>query len=460
MAKGDVLAGKYVVDRVLAAGGMGVVVVAEHVDLHRRVALKFLHRGAQGHGAIERFLREARAAAQLESVHVARTLDTGKLDDGSPYIVMELLEGRDLEEELRSRAALALEDVALYLLHACDALAEAHRLGIVHRDLKPSNLFLTKGPDGAPRVKVLDFGISKLAPLGDGGGALTSAESVFGSPAYMSPEQMRSARDVDERADIWSLGVVLYELLTGRLPFEGRSAVEIALCVAQKEPPALRGLRPELPEGVDAIVTRCLAKDARDRFADVAELARALAPFAREIDRAHADRIAAIRHPHTREPTRGGGGVAPSVGAYATTVAAPAERAVTTEPRGGAHPRLFLAGGALGGLLLVAAVSFGVRRATLPSERPVERAPPRQEAEGAEDPPPAVAPTTPPPALAVSAEGEAPAADLRPRSRAPARGGLTRPPRTAAPPTQAPNAAPSAEPPLPADAGRYWRTRE
>ena len=295
VAVGHVLASKYRVEGVLGMGGMGVVVAATHLDLEQKVALKFLLPSTAADPVIvERFLREARAAVRLKSPHVARTLDTGRLDDGCPFIVMELLEGNDLDAEVEARGApLAVEDAASYVLQACDALAEAHAMGIIHRDLKPANLFLARGHDGRAQVKVLDFGISKLLPAAEGSsraGSMTATDSVFGSPAYMSPEQMRSSKEVDARADIWSVGVVLYELVTCRLPFDAPTALEIGLKASQDEPLRPTLLRPDLPESFERVILRCLEKDPARRFPSIADVAAALAPFAHPRDRGIADR--------------------------------------------------------------------------------------------------------------------------------------------------------------------------
>ncbi len=310
MNVGDVLASKYRVDRVLGMGGMGVVVAATHLDLEQSVALKFLLPSMSVAPVIvERFLREARASVRLKSPHVARTLDTGRLENGCPFIVMELLEGRDLAAEVEAGGApLQVQDVASWVLHACDALAEAHALGIVHRDLKPANLFLARGHDGHDQVKILDFGISKLMPAADASGpsaSMTATDSVFGSPAYMSPEQMRSSKEVDARTDIWSVGVVLYELATGHLPFDAPTALEIGLKASQDAPTRPRTLRPDLPEVFERLVLRCLEKDPDQRFASVVDLAQALAPFAHPRDRGLADRIrdiAGARGQRTSDP--------------------------------------------------------------------------------------------------------------------------------------------------------------
>jgi eukaryotic-like serine/threonine-protein kinase len=281
VGQGETLAGKYRVTRVIAEGGMGIVVAARHLKLDQQVALKFmlpeLLRSSEATG---RFLREARAAVMLQSEHVARILDIGELPTGLPYIVMELLEGSDLGAVIYASAPLSIADAIDYVLQACEAIAEAHGLGIVHRDLKPENLFVTKRRDGAAWIKVLDFGISKVLPgleSRQGGARVTTRESM-GSPTYMSPEQMRCTRDVDGRADIWSLGIILYELLTGRQPFTGRSIAEVCLKVTQEPLPPLE--RADLPEGLAAVVEKCLAKEPEARYLTVADLVRALAPFA------------------------------------------------------------------------------------------------------------------------------------------------------------------------------------
>ena len=221
--EGDLLAGKYRVDRVLGSGGMGIVVAARHEQLGQFVALKFLREQALGNPeAVARFLREARACVKLRSDHAAKVLDVGTLETGAPYMVMEYLEGADLGAVLAKYGPLPVETAALYVVQACEAIAAAHAAGIVHRDLKPQNLFLARTVGGASRIKVLDFGVSKvIAGLEMAG--VTQTGSMLGSPLYMSPEQMRSSRDVDARADVWALGVVLFELLTQRWPFEAES---------------------------------------------------------------------------------------------------------------------------------------------------------------------------------------------------------------------------------------------
>ncbi len=277
--EGDVLADKYRVDGVLGIGGMGVVVAATHVHLGQRVAVKFLLPEAMVQPqALERFGREARAAVRLKSDHVARVLDVGALTDGAPYMVMEYLDGCDLGTLVQDKGALRVEDAAEYVLQTCDAVAEAHSLGIVHRDLKPRNLFLTRKLNGSACIKVLDFGISKVTTIGSDH-SLTKTTDVMGSPNYMAPEQIRSSRDVDERTDIWALGVILYELISGRVPFLADTMPALCAMVLEKAPTPLAELRPDCPPELRHVIARCLMKDPAMRFQSVAELASALGQF-------------------------------------------------------------------------------------------------------------------------------------------------------------------------------------
>lgn len=278
---GEEVLGKYRVERVIGTGGMGAVVAATHLELEQLVAIKFLYTHAQNHPeALARFKREARAAVKLRSEHVARVIDVGQLETGAPFIVMEFLEGDDLGEVILSRGALPSNEAVGFVLQACEAVGEAHSLGIVHRDLKPKNLFLTKTAKGQPLVKVLDFGISKLITGDDL--SLTRTQSVIGSPNYMSPEQLRSARDVDQRADIWAIGAILYELLTAHVPFPAETVTQLTAMVIADPPTPIESYRTDLSEGLKAIVQKCLAKNRDDRYATVEELAQALLPFASE----------------------------------------------------------------------------------------------------------------------------------------------------------------------------------
>jgi eukaryotic-like serine/threonine-protein kinase len=279
---GDVLAGKYRVEKVLGSGGMGVVVAARHVQLDVLVALKFMSDEALADKELtNRFLREARAAARLRSEHVARVADVGTLASGAPYLVMEYLEGVDLSVLLAGAGRQPIPSAVEFIVQACDALDEAHRAGIVHRDVKPSNLFLTTRSNGTPCVKVLDFGISKSVVPSSVSTRMhaTRPSALLGSPFYMAPEQMRAARDVDRRADIWALGATLYELLTGHVPFEAESLLDLAMRVASSDPLPPRNVRPEVPWALEQIVLRCLEKDPVDRFPNARALAGALAAF-------------------------------------------------------------------------------------------------------------------------------------------------------------------------------------
>jgi serine/threonine-protein kinase len=281
--EGQVLAGKYRIEKVLGVGGMGIVVAARHIQLDTKVAIKFLAQSALGNiEAVARFAREARAAVKITGEHVARVLDVGTLENGAPYMVMEFLEGSDLAAWLAERGALPIDQAVEFVLQACVAVAEAHSLGIVHRDLKPANLFCIRRADGKLSAKVLDFGISKINdPSGpDSRMSVTRTTSVMGSPLYMSPEQMQAAKSVDARADIWALGIILYELLTATVPFEGETITDVAIKVATDPTPPVRTRRPDVPPGLDAAILRCLEKRREQRFASVADLALALREFA------------------------------------------------------------------------------------------------------------------------------------------------------------------------------------
>ena len=297
---GDLLAGKYRVERILGEGGMGVVVAAHHELLDQHVAVKLLYQDIADREAQSRLLLEARACAKLQSEHVARVVDVDTGADGLPFIVMELLEGADLCQIADARGALPRWLVVDYMLQALEGLAHAHSRGIVHRDLKPSNLFLANRSDGTQLIKILDFGISKSTePVFDSAGEkkramqLTGGRAVLGSPPYMSPEQVRSPKTVDQRTDIWSLGVVMYELLTNSMPFGGDEINETFAQVLEKEPQPIRQLVTGVPEGLEQIVMKCLAKNRDKRFADVAELARALVAFGSGTWMQSADRVAA-----------------------------------------------------------------------------------------------------------------------------------------------------------------------
>jgi serine/threonine protein kinase len=271
---GDLLVGKYLVEREIARGGMGVVVAARHLELDEPVAIKLiLPEHLSDPIMVERFMREARAAARIKSEHVVRVFDVGKLPTGQPYMVMELLHGEDLDERLRRRGPLPVAEVIEHARECLAALGKAHAAGVIHRDLKPANLFLAEQHDGARRLKVLDFGISKLTSKSP---SPVKTQGLLGSPPYMSPEQLGTELEVDARADIWALGVSLYELLTGRHPFEGDAIPQIVHRIIHEEPRPLRSFRPEVPASLEAVVLRCLEKQREDRYSDAASVTSAL----------------------------------------------------------------------------------------------------------------------------------------------------------------------------------------
>jgi eukaryotic-like serine/threonine-protein kinase len=293
--EGEVLADKYRVERVLGAGGMGYVVACHHIHLQQKVALKFLHPNMlENEEIVGRFLREAQAAVQIKSEHVARVSDVGTLANGVPYMVMEFLEGTDLKHALEAKGHLPVAEAVDYLLQACEALAEAHVLGIVHRDLKPDNLFLTRKADGRASIKVLDFGISKANLASSGASKLTGTSAMLGTPYYMAPEQLTSTRSVDARADIWSLGVVLYELISGTLPFQGETLADLCIRIVQSQPIPLPSLDPVVPVALWNVVARCLEKNFEARYPNVAELCLALVPFGSARAQLSADTISRI----------------------------------------------------------------------------------------------------------------------------------------------------------------------
>jgi tRNA A-37 threonylcarbamoyl transferase component Bud32 len=349
---GAVIGGKFRIERIVGAGGMGVVAVAVHEQLDQRVAVKVLHDHlASDDVVVERMLREARAVAKLRSEHACRVSDFGRLDSGAPYFAMELLDGRDLARVLAS-GPLATATAVGYVVQACVAIAEAHGQGIVHRDLKPANLFVAKRLDGSPLIKVLDFGIAKAPGRS---AAITQTDSVMGTPGYMAPEQFRSSRDVDARADIWALGVILYEAISGRVPFPATSLAEAAIKIATEEPEPI-----DVADELRAIVLRCLAKEPGERFDDVGALARALAPFGGPSAARDAELASALVRPRELEDTMPSGADATTV---ATAMPAVVGEAVPTPPPR-VRPRMWIVGA---GVIAVAAGAFAWLHKTAPS---------------------------------------------------------------------------------------------
>jgi eukaryotic-like serine/threonine-protein kinase len=275
---GQIISERYLVGEVLGGGGMGVVRAGTHLLLGTPVAIKVIHSELKDDSeAVQRFVNEARATALLKGEHIARVFDVGVLPSGEPYLVMEQLEGIGLDQYLVERGTLAEAEAVDIVLQACEGLTEAHAAGLVHRDIKPANLFLARRPDGQFSVKILDFGIAKRIHASP---ALTDPGKSLGSPWYMSPEQMLTPASVDARADVWSLGVLLFELLTARLPFEGESVPQVCANVLAAAPLRLRQYRIDLAPELEAILLACLEKEPRRRVGSVGELGQALLPYA------------------------------------------------------------------------------------------------------------------------------------------------------------------------------------
>jgi len=404
---GTVIAGKYQVERVLGHGGMGLVVAAQHMHLRQPVALKFLAgEAARDPSVLERFLREARASAQLRGEHVCRVSDVGALDNGAPYIVMELLDGNDLATLLVAHGRLAVPVAVDYILQASVGVAEAHAMGVVHRDLKPANLFLTRRPDGTALIKVLDFGIAKAHDAAVAAPSLTQTQVVLGSPHYMAPEQLRNGRAASVRSDVWSLGVILYELVSGTRPFDGETVTEIALAVALQPPPLLTV---SMPKGFQEVLERCLDKDPTKRYAHLGALADALVPFGLPHAREQAAAVARVLDVRERVtpmalPAANVPATVLPVSSPPTTMRSAASAVDLPQQSGGSRLRSVLISGSVA-TAIVAAVGIGFlrgddRASTRATVAPPPPPPPAAAAPQPEPPPPPPAPTVTTPTVA------------------------------------------------------------
>jgi tRNA A-37 threonylcarbamoyl transferase component Bud32 len=416
---GEVLAGRYRVEGLIGTGGMAAVVSAVQLDLDRRVAIKLMPpRGAQSPITVERFMREARAASAIHSDHVVKVYEVGRLDSGAPFLVMEFLVGVPLAKLIQRRGLLPLAEGLDYVLQACVAVAHCHAIGVVHRDLKPENIMVLENPGQRGHVKVLDFGISKADWFEtEHTPSLTGTTDVFGTPTHMSPEQVRSARNVDHRTDIWALGVVLYEVATGRPPFIAESLPAMAAMIVSDDPLPPSTLRPEIPADVERLILRCLAKRQDQRPQSVQAIARELAPFLAPASLPHVERIFAV----AEAPAQGS---AAASGAF-VPVRSTSSAWGTTQGRGQRRRGLLRVGAALLVALSAAAVlSMLVFRFTTPSAS-VEALPAAQTtaeavpAAPATAAPPEVKPAVPAPSASAvsSAEADAAAPPPRPRTR-------------------------------------------
>jgi serine/threonine-protein kinase len=336
--EGVVLNDKYLIGTKLGDGGMGVVFCGHHIELDDRVAIKVLVAGQEDPGqASKRFVRAARAAAKIKSEYVARITDIGSLSDGTPYMVMEHLEGDDLAEVMRQQGRIALQTAVRIVLQASVGIAEAHGLGIVHRDLKPANLFCVRGSDGRQLIKVLDFGVSKFPETeGTTEARLTKTSQVVGTLLYASPEQLKASRDVDVRTDIWALGVILFELLTGTTPFEGSSDFELAAAIMSHPPKAIRQLCSDVPEGLEVVLEKCFEKDRERRYRNVADFVSALKPYATPEASALVERICRIQENELAQFKNSG----PSTAATPIVIDAGAQPDASTVSERGDEPLL------------------------------------------------------------------------------------------------------------------------
>jgi serine/threonine-protein kinase len=431
-APGTLLAGRYQVEGLIGSGGMAAVLAAIQTDLGRRVAIKLLPpRAAKSALGVERFIREARAASAIDSDHVVRLFEVGRLESGTPFMVMEFLVGAPLSRTIERRGPLPLTEGIDYFLQTAVAIAHCHAIGVVHRDLKPENIMVLENPGQRGHVKVLDFGISKADWFEqEHTPSLTGTSDVFGTPTHMSPEQVRSSKSVDYRTDIWAMGVVLYEIFAGKPPFIAESLPALSAMIVSDEPTPPSHLRPDLPAELERLVLRCLAKRAENRPQSVHEIAEALAPFAAPSSHAHLDRIFAIAL--AKQLGASAGPAAGVSGPYAPLRSTASAWGTTYRRKLGARRGVALGVGA--GLVLFAAVTVALmlsaRYRAAPVTPDVEGS---SEAVGptAAGPSPAVS-GAPVPAPTTSTTGQSappspsstpPAPSLQPRVRPPRKGG-------------------------------------
>lgn len=359
-SQGTIVEGKYEVDRVIGTGGMGDVYLVRHSMLGQRFALKVMHKSSLDEEEGKRFITEARVTAQFENEHIVKTIDFGILPDGSLFSVMEYLEGEDLDARLTRKLRLPVEEAVSYILQTCVGLASAHREGVVHRDLKPANLFIARKQGGSTILKILDFGIAKNHAMNE---SLTSSHAIFGTPTHMSPEQLRSSKNVDARADLWALGVILYQLITGELPFDAESPAMYFGEILHKEPRPMAMFGIQNAE-LEAVIMRLLRKDPAERTPDVATLAEELAPFASVASLALSGEVAAVMEGVVTSPSAPPKAPDTMNGRTTQVRADTRDHFVTTAVEGGAsdRTRTLLAFGTLASVLALSLFAWSMLR--------------------------------------------------------------------------------------------------
>jgi serine/threonine-protein kinase len=363
---GDTVAGKYRIERVLGSSGMGIVYLGTHVDIEQLVAIKFLLDAHRDPNALPRFKREARALARVNSDHVVRVLDVGE-HEGAPFIVMEYLAGDDLLRTLRKGGLLPIDRTCDILLQVCEGLAAAHSVGCVHRDLKPSNVFLVEKPDGSTIAKIIDFGVAKLRDThldpesSSSVDQLTHTNTLIGSPRYMSPEQAGASRDVDQRADVWSLGIILHEMLTGKPAFKFENISQLLVAIMTEAPRPVLEINPKAPPALAQAVASALVKKPEERTANVLDFGQQLASFT-PTGLAHLERIARLLSapPPSLTSSPSISGPFPALRGGAITLDSPSQTATGWDapPKKKSRSRAWLALGGAIALVAVAGVAF------------------------------------------------------------------------------------------------------